>query len=82
MDKEEKRIQALISKDLAEDASRVAASKVKRVPVRPTVFKKVKDMNTQEMHDAAYFIAADKRIKDELAAQQTSENAMSWSPFS
>jgi hypothetical protein len=56
-DKEEIRIQALISKDLAKDASRVAASK-------------------------AYFIAEDKRIKDKLAAQQTSEKAMSWSPFS
>ena len=81
-DKEEIRIQALISRDLAKDTTRVAASKVKRVPVRPTVFKKVKDMNTQEMHDAAYFMAEDKRIKDEIAAQQTAENAMSWSLFS
>jgi len=80
-DKEEIRIQALISKDLAEDASRVAASKVKRVPVRPTVFKKVKDMNTQEMQDAAYFRAEDQRIKNEIAAQQTSENALSMNPF-
>jgi hypothetical protein len=79
-DKEQIRIQALISRDLMKDAARVAASKVERVPVRPIVFKKVKDMNTQEMHDAAYFIAEDKRIKDEIAARP--ENAMSWNPFS
>ena len=81
-DKEQIRIQALISRDLAKKRTREAASTVKRVPVRPTVFKKVKDMSTQEMHDAAYFIAEDQRIKDELAAQQTAENAMSWSLFS
>ena len=80
-DKEQIRIQALISRDLMKDAARVAASKVERVPVRPIVFKKVKDMNTQEMHDAAYFIAEDKRIKDEIVARQTAENAMSWNPF-
>jgi hypothetical protein len=78
-DKEEIRIQALISKDLAKDASRVAASKVKRIPVRPTVFKKVTDMNTQEMQDAAYFRAEDQRIKNEIAARP--ENALSMNPF-
>jgi len=79
-DKEQIRIQALISRDLAKKRTREAASTVKRVPVRPTVFKKVKDMSTQEMHDAAYFIAEDQRIKDEIAARP--ENAMSWNPFS
>jgi hypothetical protein len=75
MDKEKIRIQAL----RAAETSRVAASKVKRIPVRPTVFKKVNKMNTQEMQDAAYFRAEDQRIKNEIAARP--ENALSMNPF-